>query len=110
VVALGTLPGERHRLGLLMAALVYAAQGARVEMLGTDLPLASLASGTITMEAQTLGISISLAGGGELAQTMLKDLRERLPDRVRLVVGGQGAARIRRIPGVTLVRGLEAGR
>lgn len=110
VVALATLPGERHRLGLLMGALVYAAQGARVEMLGTDLPLATLASAARTLGAQTLGVSISLAGSGEVAQQLLRDLRERLPDPIQLVAGGQGAARLRRIPGVTLVRGLEVAR
>lgn len=110
VVALATLPGERHRLGLLMGALVYAAQGARVEMLGTDLPLATLASAARTLGARTLGVSVSLAGSGEAAQQLLRDLRERLPDTIQLVAGGQGAARLRRIPGVTLVRGLEVAR
>ena len=107
VVALATLPGERHRLGLLMAALAYAAQGARVEVLGTDLPLATLAAAVRAMGAGTLGISVSLAGGGEGARQLLQDLRERLPAEVRLVAGGQGAARLRRLEGVLLARGLE---
>jgi MerR family transcriptional regulator, light-induced transcriptional regulator len=107
VVALATLPGERHRLGLLMAALAYAAKGARVEVLGTDLPLATLAAAVRGMGAATLGISVSLAGGGEGARRLLQDLRERIPKGVRLVVGGQGAARMRRLDGIYLTRGLE---
>src|ERR1035438_5409040 len=39
-VMLCTLPGERHRLGLLMAALAYATMGHRTELLGVDLPVA----------------------------------------------------------------------
>jgi methanogenic corrinoid protein MtbC1 len=109
-VALATLPGERHRLGLLMAALVYAGQGARVEILGTDLPLAAMVGAVNALGARTLGISVSLKGGGSLAHQLLQDLRERLPANVRLIVGGQGAARLRPLAGVTRVRGLEIGR
>ena len=109
-VVLATLPGEHHRLGLLMAALVYAAQGARVELLGTDLPLAALVGAVKDLEAGTVGVSLSLRGGGELAHQMLRDLRERLPQSTRLIVGGQGAARLRAVVGVTRIRGLEVGR
>lgn len=109
-VALATLPGERHRLGLLMAALVYAGQGAQVEILGTDLPLAAMVGAVNALGAHTLGISVSLKSGGKLAHQLLQDLRERLPAEVRLIVGGQGAARLRPLAGVTRVRGLEVGR
>lgn len=109
-VVLATLPGEHHRLGLLMAALVYAARGDRVEVLGPDLPLAALIAAARALQVRTVGISISLQGGGELTRRLLQDLRERLPEDMALVIGGQGAARLRRVPGVARVSGLEVGR
>lgn len=109
-VVLATLPGEHHRLGLLMAALVYAARGDRVEVLGPDLPLAALVAAARALQACTVGISISLQGGGELTRRLLQDLRERLPEDLALVIGGQGATRLRRVPGVVRVSGLEVGR
>lgn len=109
-VMLATLPGEQHRLGLLMAALVYGARGDRVEVLGPDLPLASMVAAARALQARTVGISISLQGGGELTRRLLQDLRERLPEDTALVIGGQGAARLRRVAGVVRVGGLEVGR
>jgi DNA-binding transcriptional MerR regulator len=109
-VVVGSLPGERHRLGLLMAALVYAARGARVEVLGADLPIVALASAVQTLGADTLGISISLGSGGELARQLVRDVRERLPSSVKIIVGGQGAMRLGSVEGVNRVRGLEVGR
>jgi len=109
-VALATLPGERHRLGLLMAALVYASRGAEVTLLGTDQPLASLEAAVRALGVETLGISVSLVGGGEFSRQLLLELRERLPASVQLVVGGQGIARVRRIEGITWARGLNSDR
>lgn len=109
-VALATLPGERHRLGLLMAALVYASRGAEVTLLGTDQPLASLETAVKSLGVETLGISVSLVGGGELTRQLLVELRERLPASIQLVVGGQGIGRMRRIEGITWARGLNSDR
>lgn len=109
-VALATLPGERHRLGLLMAALVYASRGAEVTLLGTDQPLASLETAVKSLGVETLGISVSLVGGGELTRQLLMELRERLPASIQLVVGGQGIGRMRRIEGITWARGLNSDR
>jgi methanogenic corrinoid protein MtbC1 len=106
-VALATLPGERHRLGLLMAALVYASRGDDVTLLGADQPLANLEAAVRSLRPETLGISVSLLGGGEVTRQLLLDLRERLPATVHLVVGGQGIARVRRIEGITWARGLQ---
>lgn len=109
-VALATLPGERHRLGLLMAALVYAARGAEVTLLGADQPLASLEAAVRTLRPDVLGLSVSLAGTGDLTRQLLADLRRRLPAEVRMVVGGAGAARLKRVEGVVWARSLESDR
>lgn len=102
-----TLPGERHRLGLLMAALAYAAQGVRTELLGVDLPVASIAQAARTLSVDRVAVSLSVQSAGETTRKLLMDLKERLPEGCRLLVGGQGAVRTRRIEGVERMAGLE---
>jgi methanogenic corrinoid protein MtbC1 len=106
-VLLCTLPGERHRLGLLMAALAYAAEGTRTELLGVDLPVASIAQAARTLKVERVAVSLSIQSAGELTRRLLLDLSERLPAGCRLLVGGQGAARLRRIDGVERMAGLD---
>ncbi len=106
-VLLTTLPGERHRLGLLMVALLYAAGGVRVELLGTDVPVASIAHAARALKVDRVAVSLSIQSAGETTRRLLMDLQERLPDGCRLIIGGQGAARTRRVEGVERMTGLD---
>jgi methanogenic corrinoid protein MtbC1 len=106
-VLLCTLPGERHRLGLLMAALAYAAQGVRTELLGIDLPVSSIAQAARTLKADRVAVSLSIQSSGETTRRLLMDLKDRLPAGCHLLVGGQGAMRTRKIEGVARMTGLE---
>lgn len=106
-VLLCTLPGERHRLGLLMAALAYATQGLRTELLGVDLPVASIAQAVRVLKVNQVAVSLSIQSSGEPTRRLLLDLQERLPPDCQLVIGGQGAARTRKIAGVERMQGLE---
>jgi methanogenic corrinoid protein MtbC1 len=106
-VLLCTLPGERHRLGLLMAALAYAAEGTRTELLGVDLPVASIAQAARALKVDRVAVSLSIQSAGELARRLLMDLKDRLPANCHLLIGGQGAARTRKVDGVERMTGLE---
>lgn len=106
-VLLATLPGERHRLGLLMAALAYAAAGTRTELLGVDLPVASIAQAARVLAVDQVAVSLSIQSSGESTRRLLMDLKDRLPEGCRLLVGGQGASRTRRIEGVERMAGLD---
>lgn len=106
-VLLCTLPGERHRLGLLMAALAYAAQGIRTELLGVDLPVASIAQAARALRVGRVAVSLSVQSAGETTRRLLMDLKERLPAGCGLLVGGQGAARTRRVEGVQRMVGFD---
>ena len=105
-VLLATLPGERHRLGLLMAALLYAAKGVRVELLGIDLPVASIANAARVLRVDRVAVSLSIQSSGEPTRRLLMDLLERLPPKCRLLIGGQGAARTRKVEGVERMTGI----
>lgn len=106
-VLFATLPGERHRLGLLMAALASAARGNRTELLGVDLPVANIAAAARQLKAKAVAVSLSLQSAGEVTRRLLMDLQERLPPGCVLQVGGQGSARMRRVEGVERLQGLE---
>jgi methanogenic corrinoid protein MtbC1 len=106
-ILFATLPGERHRLGLLMAALTYAARGHRTELLGVDLHVANIASAARTLRAASVAVSLSIQSSGEPTRRLLQDLQERLPKGCRLVIGGQGAVRTRRLEGVERMLGLD---
>lgn len=99
-VLLCTLPGERHRLGLLMAALAYAAHGLRTELLGVDLPVASIAQAAHLLKVDRVAVSISTQTAGEPTRQLLRHLQDRLPPGCRLIIGGKGVARTRRLEGV----------
>jgi len=91
LVVMGSLPGEPHGLGLQMAALVIAAAGCRLLFLGTEVPIPQLASLARDMNAGAVGVSVSLATQGAATTTQLRRLRELLPRRTTLLVGGEGA-------------------
>lgn len=92
LVVLASLPGESHALGLQMAALCLVSGGCRVVLLGTEVPLEELARLTRELGARALGVSVSLATGGDATRATLERLRALLPRRVELLAGGDGAA------------------
>ena len=109
LVVYATLPGERHGLGLQMTALVLAADGCRTLYLGTDVPVRQLALLARDLQARAVAISVSRASRGRLSASPLRRLRDGLPRRVRLVVGGEGAPASRDgIEVVTSLRALDA--
>ncbi len=101
-ILLTTLPGERHGLGLLMAALLCEAQGWTTHLLGTDTPLAEIVASANEHAVEAVGVGVSLAGGGVRTDALLVELRDALPPRVELIVGGAGAhGKRRRLRGIT---------
>jgi methanogenic corrinoid protein MtbC1 len=91
-IVLTTLPGERHTLGLSMAALVLAHAGLRTLFLGGECPPDEIARAVRTRHAHAAGISVSATSGGKRSEALLRELRRLLPRNVRLLVGGLGAA------------------
>jgi methanogenic corrinoid protein MtbC1 len=105
LAVLATLPGESHAIGLQMAALVMATSGCRVCYVGTEVPIGELASVASDLGARVTGISVSSATSGARTIAALTKLRQRLPRRVALIVGGDGAPRA--LAGAVTVRTLE---
>jgi DNA-binding transcriptional MerR regulator/methylmalonyl-CoA mutase cobalamin-binding subunit len=93
LVILTTLPGEGHGLGLQMAALLLASTGCRILNLGPEVPPAQIASLASDIGARAVGVSVSVATRGSATGAALRKLRARMPSRIALVVGGDGAPR-----------------
>ncbi len=95
LVVFASLPGEAHGLGLQMSALVLAAAGCRVLYLGTEVPTPQITSLAKDLNARAVAVSISSATRTASTAAHLKNLRDELPRRVSLVVGGDGAPKPR---------------
>ena len=95
VAVLACAPGERHELGLMMAAIALRRDGWKVVYLGADTPLADAVALARRLPARLVGLSVALR---EHAQALQKTA---FPDGIALVVGGSGssAALARRLGG-----------
>jgi DNA-binding transcriptional MerR regulator len=96
VAVLACAPGERHELGLMMAAIALRRDGWKVVYLGADTPLADAIALARRLRARILGVSIARHEHAQGLERLV------LPDGVTLVVGGLGssAALARRLGGI----------
>jgi methylmalonyl-CoA mutase cobalamin-binding subunit len=90
-LVLATTPGEEHVLGLHMAACVVALRGHRVTLLGTEVPIASIAACAEEQRARAVLLSYASGADRPRAAEALRALAARLGPRVDIVVGGAGA-------------------
>lgn len=86
----GTISGELHEFGGLMASLVAITQGWRVTYLGADLPPSELCHAAETTSAKLLLISIVNPRTEETADLLGKLLRD-LPSELLILAGGRSA-------------------
>ena len=95
MVLLATLPQERHRLGMEMAALYLAAQGASIRMLGADTPADQLVDTAKQLNVEVLALSLSASSDPMAAGGYLRWMMSDLPASVQVWLGGANAARVR---------------
>jgi methylmalonyl-CoA mutase cobalamin-binding subunit len=90
-IVLATPPGERHVLGLHMAAWVVTRADARVVFLGADTPMAEVAFAAERHAARGIALSVAKGYRGDLGQ-QLRELTRRLPPGASVAVGGTGSS------------------
>lgn len=88
-LVLSTLPGEEHVLGLHMAAWAFALAQAKLVFLGADTPVAETAFAAERHAADGVVLSVAAGYAGDVGRHV-KDLCERLPAGVSVVMGGSG--------------------
>jgi DNA-binding transcriptional MerR regulator len=90
IAVLACAPGERHELGLMMAAIALRRDGWNAVYLGSDTPAEAAVALAERLSAQVLGVSISADGSGAALEEALRDVAR--PEGLQLVVGGGGAS------------------
>lgn len=86
-IVFATPPGERHELGLQMAALTAMGAGANPVYLGAELPLEELLHAAKQTGASAIALSVVTISPTK-ADKALAELRAGLPDEIHLWVGG----------------------
>jgi DNA-binding transcriptional MerR regulator/methylmalonyl-CoA mutase cobalamin-binding subunit len=104
-VLLTSMPGEQHRIGLLMAEALFTAGGAFCIALGAQTPVSDIALAAVAHRADIVALSFSAVFQPGPAQQSLRDLRAMLPATVSIWAGGSGLQRVGVVPGVEMVRG-----
>ncbi len=98
-LVIGTLTGERHELGALLAATVAAMEGWQVVFLGHDLPAEEIALTVRSVKAAAVGISVVNPVDFDGIPEQLERLIEGLPAGALVILGGAAAADVARATG-----------
>ena len=98
-ILFATLPGERHELGLLIAALVALGAGGNPLYLGPDLPVDEIVRAVEMAGASAVALSLVALPSADAA-TGLESLRAALAKEIDLWVGGARAETFDLPPGV----------
>jgi len=105
-IVFATPAGERHELGLLMAALTALGANGHPLYLGADLPVEDLLAAVEGANAKALALSLVTIPAAQATRT-LRALRGGMSDHVRLWLGGSGARELDLLPGAEYFESLE---
>lgn len=94
LMVLTTPSGERHELGILMAALLAAAQNVRCHFLGADLPADAIATYASRVGADIVALSVVMSEDLNVVTDELGRLALFLPEHIGLWAGGVGFSRL----------------
>lgn len=97
-VLLATPPGELHELGLLMARAVFSLHGAGCLDLATQVPVLELAAASTAYAADVVALSFSSAYPARRIAPYVGELRNAIPARVEIWIGGAGTRRATGLP------------
>jgi len=97
-VVLASLPEEPHALGLQVAALAVVAAGRNVHMLGSESPPDEIVQTALEVDAAAVGLSMSEYSVSDETAGAVHDLRDALPGRIELWLGGAGAVQLSGLP------------
>ncbi|MBU3693876.1 MAG: MerR family transcriptional regulator [Rhodocyclaceae bacterium] len=106
-ILLTTVPGELHTLGLLMAEVLWSAEGAECISLGPQFPVADIPDVVADGAIDVVTLSFSLACNAAQALASLRTLRSSLPARVEIWAGGGALGGRRKVDGVRIIGPIE---
>lgn len=91
-IVVGTPSRQYHEIGAMLVATSAAAMGWRVVYVGADVPGSAIADATRQTGGRVVALSIVYPQNDERLAGELRELKNRLPDGVSIVVGGPSAA------------------
>jgi len=106
-IVFATPSGERHELGLQMAALTAMGAGATPIYLGAELPVEELLNAVERTHAGALALSLVTIERADAAR-IVGALRTGLAPEVKLWIGGAQAPKLAPIDGVECIESLDA--
>lgn len=102
-----TLSGERHKLGLLMAAAVFHTLGTGCILLNEELPLSEIPQLASELQVAAVALSFSAYYSPRQAKKDLASLRNQLDHKVTLIAGGEAVKRGVQMPNLIICSKLE---
>ena len=88
VLLAATPAGESHEFGALLSAVFAATEGWQGVFIGPDLPASEIAAAALRLKARAVALSVVDPMMTDALPEEVRDLRERLPAAVRIIVGG----------------------
>lgn len=95
VFVLATLSHEQHGLGLEMAALYLALQGASPRLLGVDTPPDQIVEAAVALGARVVGVGVSAASDRDATVEHVRWMLGELPQPIDVWLGGKAAASLK---------------
>lgn len=86
-----TPPGESHELGLLCAACIAASHGIRAIVLGTNIPANDAVRAARSVGPNRVIVGLVWKSDRAARSRYLANLRRRIPARIPISIGGEGA-------------------
>jgi MerR family transcriptional regulator, light-induced transcriptional regulator len=103
-ILLGTVPGEPHGLGLLMAEALLALDGCDCVSLGVQTPIWDIARAATVLDSDVVALSYTGCTNPSQVIDGLTELRGKLPAQVALWAGGSAAVlQHRAVDGVQVI-------
>jgi MerR family transcriptional regulator, light-induced transcriptional regulator len=107
-VLLGTVTGEPHGLGLLMAEAVLALEGCRCVSLGVQTPVWDIVRAAMALDVEVVALSYTGCTNPNNVIDGLVELRSKLPPSIELWAGGSAPVLQRRaIDGLRVIPALQ---
>ena len=102
-----TLSGERHKLGLLLAAATFHSAGVDCIWLNEELPLSEVPR--LAQELAVAGVALSFSSHylPRQAKQDLSSLRKQLDQKIKLIAGGHAVQQLTSLPNLLICTDLQ---
>ncbi|MEJ2471173.1 MAG: MerR family transcriptional regulator [Desulfuromonadales bacterium] len=102
-----TLSGERHKIGLLLAAILFQQAGLPVIWLSEELPLSEIPELARTLGVSGVAMSFSSYYASRQAKQDLRSLRRQLDSDIKIIAGGCAVQQMASLPNLLICTDLE---